>query len=127
MGAERFDRHGRLRGRAEIQAAFDHGRKQANRQLVAWILERAEGPSRLGLSVSRKVGNAVERNRVKRCLRVAWWEAREILPRPADVHVLARPGGAPRSAAAARESLTHLLRRHARQGPPAPAADASGP
>ena len=49
-----------------------------------------DGP-RLGLSVSRKVGGAVERARVKRCVREAFWEEAERLPAGADYVVVARP------------------------------------
>jgi ribonuclease P protein component len=52
--------------------------------------DTAEGP-RLGLSVSRKVGGAVERNRVKRCLRDAFWSEAERLPAGADYVAVARP------------------------------------
>ena len=49
-----------------------------------------DGP-RLGLSVSRRVGGAVERNRVKRVLREAFWEEAERLPAGSDYVVVARP------------------------------------
>jgi ribonuclease P protein component len=115
----RFDARTRLRTRADIQAAFDHGHKLVNRQLVIWIRSRDEGPSRLGLSVSRKVGNAVTRNRVKRCLRNAWQRHVSLIPVAADVMVLARPGKAPMDAHQAAEALSHLLRTYARRSGPA--------
>ena len=50
----------------------------------------AAGP-RLGLSVSRRVGGAVDRTRVKRVLREAFWAEAERLPPGADYVVVARP------------------------------------
>lgn len=98
----------------DIQAAFDGGTKLVNRQLVLWIRPGRPGaPSRLGLSVSRKVGNAVARNRVKRCLREAWQACASLRPEALDVMVLARPMAAPRDTREALRSLSHLLRKYA--------------
>jgi ribonuclease P protein component len=49
---------------------------------------------RLGITASRKVGNAVVRNRVKRRIRAAFQSRRGLLPRAADVVVIARPAAA---------------------------------
>ena len=51
---------------------------------------RGRGP-RLGLSVSRRVGGAVDRTRVKRVLREAFWAEAERLPDGSDYVVVARP------------------------------------
>jgi len=68
------------------------GRSHAGRELVLYVFPRgADEAPRLGLSVPRKVGGAVERNSVKRLLREAFAIESERLPRGSDAVVIARP------------------------------------
>jgi ribonuclease P protein component len=74
---------------------YRQGRSTANRHLVLYVFPNASSRRpRLGLSVSRKVGGAVERNRVKRLLRESFARAEPTLREGHDVVVVARPSAA---------------------------------
>jgi ribonuclease P protein component len=85
-------RTGRLSRSADFERVYRRGRSQANRHLVLYSFPRPSGDEpRVGVSVSRKVGGAVERNHVKRLLREAFKAHRGELPGGHDLVVVARP------------------------------------
>ena len=91
-------RRARISRSGDFDAVYRRGRSAANRPRGGYAVARedapAESPARLGLSVSRKVGGAVERNRVKRVLREQFAALAPSLPAGLDVVVIARPGAA---------------------------------
>jgi ribonuclease P protein component len=92
-GGRRRSRRQRLSRSAEFDRVYREGRSHANRYLVVYSFPRDgdEADPRLGVSVGRKVGGAVERNRVKRLLRDAFWACADELPDGHDFVVVARP------------------------------------
>jgi ribonuclease P protein component len=109
-GSRPRPRRARLSRSADFERVFRHGRSQANKEFVLHVFPRPDdpGPSRLGLSVSRKVGGAVERNRVKRLLREAFALESSRLPPGTDAVVVAR---ADAKALAEREGLAGVQSR----------------
>jgi ribonuclease P protein component len=88
----RSSTRGRLSRSAEFERVYRQGRSTANRHLVLYVFPNSSSERpRLGLSVSRKVGGAVERNRVKRLLREAFGGAEPGLQSGQDVVLVARP------------------------------------
>jgi len=128
QGGAGFSRSVRLRSPAEFARVYEFRRSAAEGPLVLHAAPAADGGSevRLGLSVSRRVGGAVVRNRWKRRLREAFRAVRPRLPPGNDFVVVVRPAPVPAAAAGARrveESIVSLATRvvgrpgYARGGP----------
>lgn len=84
----------RLSRSGEFDRVYRDGSSHATRHLVLYSFPRKEDEQRevrLGVSVSRKVGGAVERNRVKRTMREAFWSVVDGVPPRHDFVLVARP------------------------------------
>lgn len=80
----------RLKKRKDFKRVYKRGKSSASKSLVIYVLFNKTDVTRIGFSVSKKIGNAVERNRVKRLLREACRLNMEKIPPGYDIIFIAR-------------------------------------
>lgn len=101
----------RIKKNKDFQKVFKHGRSFANRQFVVYVLEKeAQNNFRIGLSVSKKLGNAVKRNEIKRYMRRSIHELKDKLVRNHDYVIIARKPVADMDFFEVKKSLIHVLK-----------------
>lgn len=101
----------RVKKEAEFQKVFHHGKSTANRQFVVYVLTKENQPHfRVGISVGKKVGNAVTRNYVKRRIRQSLTEVKADLKIDKDFIIIARKPTADMSMSEIKKSLVHVLK-----------------
>jgi ribonuclease P protein component len=105
-----MNKHQRIKKNKEFQRIFKKGKSFANRQFIVYVLKSDQPEFRLGLSVSKKVGNAVTRNRIKRFIRQAFLENQTLLMQNADYVIIARPQSADLDYHESKKSLEHVLK-----------------
>jgi len=109
-----FPRALRIRSGADFRIVFQQRTSVADQSLIVYGMGNGLEFSRLGLSVSRKVGNAVARNKWKRLIREAFRTQRSQIPAGVDFVVIPRKGAKPAAAAVA-PSLLDLACRVVRK------------
>lgn len=102
----------RIKDNEEFQVVFKQGKSFANRQLVIYYLKnKNQDHFRIGLSVGKKIGNAVIRNRIKRYLRQSFQDLEpKILP-TLNIVIIARQPTKNMNYHEVKDSLTHLLQK----------------
>ena len=109
MAADR--RRRRLSRSGEFNRVYREGTSHASRYLVVYAFPRPgdDGSPRLGVSVGRKLGGSVERNRVKRLLRDAFWACSERVAPGHDFVIVARPDAGELAAARGERGMEEAL------------------
>ena len=95
-----------LKKNKDFQQVYRHGTSKANRYLVMYVLDNQYMKNRLGISVSKKVGNSVVRHRLTRLIRESYRLNEAEFENSLDIVVVARPQAKDRTYQAV--SYTHL-------------------
>lgn len=101
-----------LKKNSDFQQVYRHGTSYANRYLVMYVLENQYMKNRLGISVSKKVGNSVVRHRVTRLIRESYRLNELLFKKSLDIVVIARPSAKEKSYQEIESALLHLAKKH---------------
>ena len=101
-----------LKKNKDFQIVYQQGTSQANRYLVMYVLKNQYMKNRLGISVSKKVGNSVVRHRVTRLIRESYRLNELLFKKSLDIVVIARPSAKEKSYQEIESALLHLAKKH---------------
>lgn len=101
-----------LKNSRQFQFVYKNGRSYANKYLVMYIKENGLDHNRLGISVSKKVGNSVVRHTVTRLVRESYRLHESVFNSGLDIVVVARKSASEVRYAQIESALLHLARLH---------------
>ena len=87
-------KHDKLLKRAEFIRLSKYGKKVHNRYFVVVSEPNQQGRPRIGITVTKKIGNAVVRNRIKRLVRESFRSNRHVIVENRDINVIAKKSAA---------------------------------
>ncbi len=101
-----------LKNRYEFGHVYQCGRSYANKTLVIYVVENSGKNNRLGISVSKKVGNSVVRHRVTRLIRECYRLHQMDMKQGYDIVVVARVSSKEDNYHDVEQAFIHLMKRH---------------
>jgi len=101
-----------LRKNEQFQFVYKNSRSYANKYMVMYVKKNGMEINRLGISVSKKVGNSVVRHRVKRLIKESYRLHENIFNNGLDIVIVARPSAAAVGYEEAEGALLHLGKLH---------------
>jgi ribonuclease P protein component len=124
-----LSKHEHLRTPAEFKQVYDRRRSAANGEMIVYARQNGLPYSRIGLSVSRKYGGAVQRNRLRRLYREAFRHLKEQLPTGLDLVLIPRSQSEPAIAEVSKslQSLVKQLHKKLLKEPAEPNAEDNPP
>jgi ribonuclease P protein component len=99
-----------LRKNSDFQAVYKSGKSYANKYLVIYTSKNGTDRNRLGISVSKKVGNSVVRHRIKRLVKESYRLHEQMFNSGLDIAVIARQGSDACDYASIESALLHLMK-----------------
>ncbi|WP_207941870.1 ribonuclease P protein component [Enterococcus sp. DIV2402] len=100
----------RVKKEKEFQKVFQTGQSFANRKFVVYVLPKDQPHFRVGISVGKKIGNAVARNAVKRKIRASIFDMKDMINPNLDFIVIARPSVSNLSSQEVYSNLLHVFK-----------------
>lgn len=101
-----------LKKYGDFERVYRKGKSYANKYLVMYILRQDTQKNRIGISVSKKVGNSVVRHRITRLIRESYRLNEREFDDGLDIVVVARPGAKEKDFFTIESALLHLGRLH---------------
>ena len=101
-----------LKKNHQFQFVYKYGRSYANKLFVMYVKENGLDRNRIGISVSKKVGNSVVRHRVTRLIRESYRLHESIFNSGLDIVIVARPSAAAAGYEKVESALLHLGKLH---------------
>ena len=101
-----------LKKNSDFKFVYSHGKSYANKYLVMYMLENNQGKNRIGISVSKKVGNSVVRHRVTRLIRESYRLHENIFNSGLDIVIVARKSASTVKYIEIESALLHLGKLH---------------
>lgn len=101
-----------LKKNKDFQTVYRQGKSYANKYLVLYIMENQTGKNRIGISVSKKVGNSVVRHHLTRLIRESYRLQEECFQRGYDLVVIARQSAKDVTYKEMESALIHLGKLH---------------
>lgn len=103
-------RYESLKNNRDFQSVYRTGKSYANKYLVMYILENRTDMNRVGISVSKKVGNSIVRHRLARLIREAFRLNNDNVKRGLDIVVVARAGLKEKGYKETESAMLHLMK-----------------
>ena len=101
-----------LKRNCDFQNVYRNGKSYANKYLVMYVLENDNRKNRIGISVSKKVGNSVVRHRITRLIRESYRLHENIFNSGLDIVVIARNSASAITYQETESALLHLAKLH---------------
>ena len=101
-----------LKNNEDFREIYRTGKSLANKYLIMYVKKNASDRNRLGISVSKKVGNSVIRHRVTRLVRESYRLSEDSFAQGFDIIVVARAGAKGRNYSDIESALLHLMKLH---------------